>query len=190
MLEYCDYYFLCKIVVMAYLTPEEESCFYSSINNTFNCDTKCTIGVNFGIKDIFLPEVKGFVRFQIWDLNMQEHFMAVKKNYLTGANALLIVLNSKEGGLISKVQKKVSQLKTKYQLTKKTYPILVLVDKEDFHSRSRIFNSTLAKIIGVDDYFECDLKTGNMVEETFQMMAKFLTKNLIKHSIEKQILSN
>jgi hypothetical protein len=28
------------------------------------------------------------------------------------------------------------------------------------------------------------------VEETFQMMAKFLTKNLIKHSVEREILSN
>jgi GTPase SAR1 family protein len=190
MLEYCDLYFLCKIVVMTFLNHEEESRFYNIINNTFNCDTKTTIGVNFGIKDIFLPEVKGFVRFQIWDLNMQEHFMEVNKNYLTGSNALIIILNSKEGGLISKVQKKVNQLKTRYQLTKTSYPILVLVDKEDFNLRSRIFNHTLAKVIGVDDYFECDLKTGNMVEETFQMIAKLLTQNLIKHSIGRKILSN
>ena len=190
MLEYCDLYFLCKIVVMAYLTPEEESRFYNIINKTFNYDTKCTIGVNFGIKDVFLPEVKAFVRFQIWDLNMQEHFMVVKKNYLIGSNALLIILNSKEGGLISKVQKKVNQLKTKYQLTKTSYPIFVLVDKEDFHPRSRIFNHVLAKIINVDDYFECDLKTGNKVEETFQILAKLLTRNLIKDSAEKEILSN
>ena len=190
MLEYCDLYFLCKIAMMAYLTPEEESRFYNIINKTFNYDTKFTIGVNFGIKDIFLPEVKGFVRFQIWDLNMQEHFMAVKKNYITGSNALLIILNSKEGGLISKVQKKVNQLKRIYQLTKVPYPILVLVDKEDLHTRSRIFNHTLAKFIGVDDYFECDLNTGKMVEETFQMIAKLLIKNIIKRPVRRKTLLN
>ena len=163
--------------MMAYLSPEEESRFYDRINNTFNCDTKLTIGVNFGIKDIILPETNGFVRLQIWDLNMKEHFKVVEKRYLVGANALLIVLNSKEGGYLSKVQKKVDQLKTKYQITKTPYPLLVLVDKRNFHPRSRIFNQTIANFIGVDDYFECDLMTGKMVEETFQTIAKVLSRN-------------
>jgi len=190
MLEHCDLYFLCKIIMMSYLAPEEESRFYNIINNTFNYDTKFTIGVNFGIKDIFLHELKGFVRFQIWDLNMQDHFMDVKKKYLIGANALLIILNSKEGGLISKVQKKVNQLKTEYQVDKTPYPIIVLVDKGNFYPRSRIFNTTIAKIIGVDDYFEFDLTTGKLVEETFQIIAKLLAKNVINHPVRRKTLLN
>jgi GTPase SAR1 family protein len=190
MLEPCDLFLLCKIAMMAYLTPEDELQLYSVINHTFEFNTKLTIGVNFGAKEIFLPETKSIVKLQIWDIATKDCFNTVMKYYLEGASALLIVFNSKEGGLISKVQKRVNQLKTKYQISKSSYPIMVLVDKENLFPRSRIFNKTIAKVIGVDDYFEFDLKTGNMVEETFQMMAKFLTKNLIKHSVEREILSN
>jgi GTPase SAR1 family protein len=177
MLEPCDLLLLYKIAMMAYLTPEEESLLYNVINHTFEYNTKLTIGVNFGTKEIFLPETKSIVRLQIWDFEMKDCFNAVKKHYLVGASALLIVFNSKEGGLISKVQKKVNQLKTKYQIDKASYPIIVLVDKGNFYPRSRIFNKTLAKVIGVDDYFEFDLKTGNKVEETFQTIANLLIRN-------------
>ena len=177
MLESCESFLLYKIAMMAYLTPEEESQLYNIVNHTFECDTKLTIGVNFGVKEIFLPETKSIVRLQIWDFEMKEYFNAVKKYYLLGANALLIVFNSKEGGLISKVQKKINQLKTKYQIDKTSYPIIVLVDKRNFYPRSRIFNKTIAKVIGVDDYFEIDLKTGNKVEETFQIIAQSLSRN-------------
>jgi small GTP-binding protein len=63
--------------------------------NTFNLNTKLTVGIDFYTHDIpiVINGDKSFVRLSIWDFGGQEHFRSLFKYYINGANGIFVVFD-------------------------------------------------------------------------------------------------
>ncbi|MFX1328997.1 MAG: Rab family GTPase [Promethearchaeota archaeon] len=63
--------------------------------NTFNLDTKLTIGIDFYTHDIpfIIDGDKSSIRLTIWDFGGQEHFKSLFPYYVNGVNGIFLVFD-------------------------------------------------------------------------------------------------
>ncbi len=63
--------------------------------NTFNADTKLTVGIDFYTHDIpiVINGKSSSIKLSIWDFGGQEHFKSLFRYYITGANGIFLVFD-------------------------------------------------------------------------------------------------
>ncbi|MFX1354884.1 MAG: Rab family GTPase, partial [Promethearchaeota archaeon] len=63
------------------------------IRGEFRPDIQTTIGSNFFVKYVKIPQVKGFITLQIWDLAGQERFKWVRQAFYKGAKGIVYMFD-------------------------------------------------------------------------------------------------
>ena len=78
-----------RIVIVGDTTSGKTNILMKYIKNSFNCDSKHTVGVDLFSK---LLKLKGIqIKLQIWDTSGQERYKSVTTVYFKGAQGFLII---------------------------------------------------------------------------------------------------
>ncbi|GAB4326449.1 MAG: Rab family GTPase [Promethearchaeota archaeon] len=130
-----------------------------------------TIGSNFALKSVQLPEHDTSVKLQIWDLSGQVHFKAVRASFYTGGNGVIYVYD------ITRAQSLQMLASWKKEVDKHSpgIPCIVLGNKADLEERRQVSTEEGRKVaeqMGAIAFYETSAKTGQNVEEAFHVIAR------------------
>ncbi len=139
------------------------------IEGKFLANTQMTIGTNFFIKRLKIPEINSYVTLQIWDIGNQDQFALIRQNFYQGANGVIYTFD------LTRNITYFNLLKWKKEIDYtigETPSVLVgtkldITNEENVKYYSRDINEILAKLkssvyletssknnVGVDDVFE------------------------------------
>ena len=153
-----------------------------SINNTFSENYIMTIGSNFSVKSVELPEYPNYnITLSVWDLAGQEHFKDVRSPFYKGAKAIIYVYDLTR---ISSFSNILNWKKEAEKVIGSTPSILVgnkldLIRPEEKRAKEEDI-AQLMHELNTDTYFETSAKKGTNVETIFEEV----TKKIINKSQE------
>lgn len=137
------------------------------VKDHFAEDLKKTIGSNFMIKDL-VQDGKN-IRLLIWDIGGQPQFHKLRTIYFKGSNAAIGVFDITSPQTLLKIPGWISSIK---KTVKKNIPMILIGNKVDLERQiERAEAEDLAKRLGCE-YLETSAKTGENVEDAFQMITK------------------
>jgi len=145
------------------------------VENQFSKDYKPTLGASIIAKDLEVEHkgAKIFTRLVIWDIAGQEKYETVRKMYFQGAKAAIFVYDITRRPTFE-------EIKTKWikDFKKDAMPgaqFVLIGNKKDLEETRNIpaqEGEALAKEIGAIAFFETSAKTGENVNEMFELIVK------------------
>lgn len=83
--------YVCKVVVIGEAGVGKTALLRRYLDEEFTDTYLSTVGVDFRVKTLYLPEEQKQLKFQIWDCAGQERFRSITNSYYRGAQAILLV---------------------------------------------------------------------------------------------------
>jgi small GTP-binding protein len=164
-----------KITLFGSANVGKTSLIIRFIKESFSEDLKKTIGTNFLVKDIDLPEENLNARLLIWDIGGQAQFSSLRNMYFKGSNGAIGVydVTSPESllripGWVSSIKKAVGNI-----------PMILIGNKADLVDQRRVDLADaldLAKRLDCE-HIETSAKDGTNVELMFLKIAKKCYEN-------------
>jgi len=81
-----------KICIVGDFGVGKSTLLHQYLERRFISNVQSTIGSNFFVKHLKIPNVKSMVTLQIWDLAGQDHFKWVRRAFYKGAKGLRLFL--------------------------------------------------------------------------------------------------
>jgi len=134
-----------------------------------------TIGSNFAVKNLPLPELSTYVKLQLWDIAGQKHFSFVRPPFYRGASAIMYVYDITRRDSFSNIPN--WQTEVERIITGK--PFILIANKTDLADErvvSKKEGENLAQQIGALKYFETSAKDYQNIDEPFL----FITKKMLE----------
>lgn len=171
-----EYDHLMKVLLVGDSGVGKSSILLKYIDGIFTEDYMSTIGVDFKIKTVKLPNGQS-IKLQIWDTAGQERFRAMTNFYYRGANCVIIVYDvTNKGGLIS-VKTWVSQIQ---QYIPKNAKIVIVGNKSDL-DHHRVISEESGKMLAEDLgclFFETSARNGQGLNNLFTEIGTNFIKEL------------
>jgi small GTP-binding protein len=166
-----------KIVLGGEGSVGKTSLVHSFVEGKFDTDYKSTIGTSIMKKELAIRGSDAKVRFIIWDLAGQDQFKRVRQTYYQNAEAGIVVFDVTRKDTLQTVEKWVEE--TRRGSGKPDIKMIIVGNKIDLPNRQVSYEEgvALGKKLGIS-YIECSAKTGDMVNDAFEMLALALVKNL------------
>ncbi|MFX1326172.1 MAG: Rab family GTPase [Promethearchaeota archaeon] len=82
-----------KICIVGDYSVGKSTLLHRYLERRFISNVKSTIGSNFFVKHLKIPNVKSIVTLQIWDLAGQDHFKWVRQAFYKGAKGIVFVFD-------------------------------------------------------------------------------------------------
>lgn len=141
-----------------------------------------TIGTNFGMKSIDLPEhPDDKITLQIWDLAGQDQFQSVRPLFYSGAKVIVYVFD------LTRKNSLINLLKWKVEVEKiiGSIPCILVGNKLDLvnYEQKKVDKEEVDYIktkLNAICYFETSAKAGFNIENAFKESAKYLLKDVYK----------
>lgn len=146
--------------------------------NTFDLNTKLTIGIDFYTKDlpIILNEEETFVRLSIWDFGGQEQFKKLFNYYIGGANGIFMVFDLLNLQTLISLEWWYAQMKEHYPID---VPRILIGTKVDLVAEANSQKGVQDMIIrqymksyGESDFIKTSSKDDHNVEHSFKELIK------------------
>jgi small GTP-binding protein len=175
-----DYDFTFKIMMLGDASVGKTSLTIRYISGFFLEDLKLTIGVDFYSKTTNFKGKK--VKLQIWDFGGEERFRFLLSQYCKGANAAFFLYDITNSITID-------HLPDWTQIIREhsgDIPIMLVgskVDLEEFRAVPRNEGILAAKKYNLTSFVELSSKTGQNVEEAFNLMTESLFEKYTKNPI-------
>jgi small GTP-binding protein len=145
--------------------------------NSFTGSTKMTIGVDFAVHNVHVPEV-GNVTLQIWDFGGEQRFRSMLPGFCKGAAGALLIFSLIEPKSFFELEEWITIIKKNTN----NIPVLLIGAKKDLIDKSLPPEISAEEITNfktkyaLKDYLEISSKTGENVQETFKKLALFMAK--------------
>ncbi|MHA1933132.1 MAG: Rab family GTPase, partial [Promethearchaeota archaeon] len=82
-----------KICIVGNFGVGKSTLLHHFLEKRFLSNVQSTIGSNFFVKSVKIPETNSFITLQIWDLAGQDHFKWVRKAFYIGAKGIVYVFD-------------------------------------------------------------------------------------------------
>jgi small GTP-binding protein len=82
-----------KICIVGDFGVGKSTLLHRFLEKRFLSNVESTIGSNFFLKNVKIPETKSFITLQIWDLAGQDHFKWVRRAFYKGAKGIIYVFD-------------------------------------------------------------------------------------------------
>ncbi len=147
------------------------------VSGKYSEDFKMTIGVDFYTKNIEIEDIN--VNLQIWDFAGENRFKNLLPNYVIGASGGIYMYDISRFSSLSNLDGWLKVIQ-KSPLEQRSYlPIMLVGGKSDLELKGkRTIESEYAKDYGkkrnLFDFIECSSKTGENVENIFELLSRKL----------------
>ncbi len=175
--------YLFKLVIIGDASTGKSSLLRRYCENTFADKYVCTIGVDFQIKILKMPDQR-IVKLQIWDTAGQERFKVMTKSYYRSAKACLIVYDITRRETFENVRAWAEQYSQSNPTNRQS--VLILGNKKDLTEQRQVGTeegAQLAREIGCK-FCEVSAKEGG---EEINMIFDELAEYLLKQEDERKM---
>ena len=148
------------------------------VENSFANDYKSTIGTSIMKKECNFENLDSSVRFVIWDLAGQAQFARVRQNYLQNAEAGILVFDVTRRDTFESISKWHEEI----QKASETISMILVCNKIDLENQRSVSKSEgeeLAEKLKMP-YVETSAKTGENIQDAFEMLALRLIKKFVE----------
>ena len=158
------------------------------INNSFQQDSKATIGVEFFSKT-YKVNKKKVIKVEIWDTAGQERYKSITSVYYKGAKGAFIVYDITSRKSFNNIDKWIEEIKEK---TSKDIKLLVIGNKIDLNEQREISTKeALFKFKDMDiSLMEASALDDTNVNESFIEMIKIIYQDYIRRGENENDFSN
>jgi len=154
------------------------------VEGKFITETKMTIGVEFFLKEIVIDNQKYIL--QLWDFGGQERFRFFLQSYAIGAKGALLLFDLTRPMTLRYLNEWVNIVRA----AESNLPILFLGTKSDLVDRILVDDDYALEYkekLNLFDYIKISSKTGENVNEAFEMITKKIIDIIFK---KKKLLKN
>ena len=168
-----DYEYMFKIILIGSVGVGKSSLLQRYIENKFDNNYFCTIGVDFYIKIIKLKDKE--IKLQLWDTAGTEKYRSITSSYYRGSHCALIVfdLTSKDS-----FESLPTWIENYYKNCNQEFDknVIMIGNKNDLSEKRDVTQEKINDFIKLNNlvYFETSAKTGENVDESFQYIAQKL----------------
>jgi small GTP-binding protein len=147
------------------------------LSGRFKSKAEITIGSNFFVKYIKLPDVKDLITMQVWDLAGQLHFKWVRFAFYKSAKGIIYAFDLTRKNTLENLEKWKEEVES--QIGK--CPSLLVGNKIDLVNPQTeiILKEDIKKycgILGTSAYFETSAKKGTNIDDVFFRIATEMYK--------------
>lgn len=148
-----------------------KTCFFMRYSSDqFNPDHLTTIGVDYYLNEIEINN-KTKIHIQLWDTAGQERFRTITKNYIKGAQGILLVYDITKRKSFESLAAWMKQIE---EIAIENIQTLLIGNKSDMESKREISfkeGQTKAKEFNID-FYETSAKENKNIEEVLTILAK------------------
>ncbi|MFX0117005.1 MAG: Rab family GTPase [Candidatus Hodarchaeota archaeon] len=163
----------CKIILLGDGAVGKTSLISRFVEGRFEGSYKATLGVDLFHKTIKLAN--GSVTLNIWDIAGQKSFASVRSSFYQGAMGALLVFDLTRLSSFENIPMWIDDLQDSGM---HKAPVILLGNKKDLKDFRVIPKESVSEFIAssgkLADYLETSAKTGENVEEAFQLLAKLI----------------
>ena len=128
-----SYDLLFKLILIGDSCVGKSNILLKSLKNEFDPNSRATVGVEFGTKNIIINNKK--IKIQIWDTAGQERYRSITSAYYKGAKGALIVYDITRKCTFDNIDKWISDLKLNGD---KNICIVILGNKSDLDDKREV----------------------------------------------------
>jgi len=181
--------FTFKIPIVGDYAVGKTSLIHKFVQKKFAKEYKPTLGADIVLKNfsITLDDKNYAIHFQFWDIAGQSKWESLRRRYLKGSSAIIIVYDVTRlpsfYNVLGRWKEEVDNYAYDAEDLRETNPIPVLLignksDLEDIKKISTDKGMEMSKKINAFKFLETSAKEGINVDEAFIFLAKFLVKNV------------
>jgi len=170
--------FSLKILVVGEPAVGKTSVIRRFSDGTFDDNYVHTIGADFNIKVVEIPEENLDVILTVWDIGGQERFEIIRKYYYEGSNAAIVVFDLTNKDTFAEVNRWYADLASYLE----DIPIALMANKTDLTDKRVITDEQLEEMktnLNFKFYFKTSAKDGTNVHEAFRQMALLCLKGKV-----------
>jgi len=164
-----------KICIVGDSEVGKTSIIQQYLSKRFLTNAERTIGSNFFVKYLQLPEIPHLITLQVWDLAGQYHFKWVRRLFYKGAKGIIYVFDLMRKKSFNDI------LKWKGEVEKilGIVPNILVGNKVDLiNPENKLFSdeeiNKMKDNVSALHYFETSAKFGNNIEQLFSTLAQEL----------------
>ena len=182
-----EYDLLFKLILIGDSCVGKSNILLKYLKNQFNENSKTTIGVEFGTKNIIINNKR--IKIQIWDTAGQERYRSITSAYYKGAKGALIVYDITRKNTFDNIDKWITDLKLNGD---KNICIIILgnksdlIDKREINKNDGIKKAEMYKTA----FLETSALNGDNISKAFDELIEQIVinnKNMFQDDNENEI---
>ncbi len=182
-----EYDLLFKLILIGDSCVGKSNILLKYLKNQFNENSKTTIGVEFGTKNIIINNKR--IKIQIWDTSGQERYRSITSAYYKGAKGALIVYDITRKNTFDNIDKWITDLKLNGD---KNICIIILgnksdlIDKREINKNDGIKKAEMYKTA----FLETSALNGDNISKAFDELIEQIVinnKNIFQDDNENEI---
>ncbi|MFX0021582.1 MAG: Rab family GTPase [Candidatus Hermodarchaeota archaeon] len=166
-----------KICIVGDFGVGKTTLLHQYLERRFTPNVATTIGSNFFVKRLKIPNVEGLITLQIWDLAGQQHFKWVRQEFYKGAKGIVFVFDLTN----RKTFESLLDWKEEVEKVIDGFSCVLVGNKADLlDNEHKLINeeesNNLRQHLSANEYFETSAKSGNNVKEFFLKLITHMYK--------------
>jgi len=165
-----------KAIMLGSISVGKTSILGQLIDNKFNSDYICSLGVEFKLKSIPIDD-KSLVDLQIWDTCGQERFKTITRSYYISKDACILVFDLTSKKTFLDLEKWLYDINT---FGPKNILNIIVGNKYDLENQREVEFEEAEEFAKKNncDYFEVSAKTGYGLNYTFDILSRSIIENM------------
>lgn len=162
------------VIIFGDATPGREMFLQKSLTSLFVSDQTMTIGVDFEFKSLSIDGLK--IKLSIWDLGGKERFRFLLPTYARGKDGGLFLYDVTKYSSLAHMDDWLNIIR-KEQKPEDIFPIIavgIMPDEECERQVTSEEGIKIAKSRNLNGFIECNPKTGENVEKTFEALTSLM----------------
>ncbi|MFW9929828.1 MAG: Rab family GTPase [Candidatus Thorarchaeota archaeon] len=166
-----------KIVVFGDHTDKKKHLMERFVHDIFRSDSKMVIGVEFKVKNVIVNNQK--IALEVWGFGGEIRFRFLLPTYVRGARGGLFIFDITNYSSIAHIDDWLTIIKK--EITEVDLFPIICVGLQSGDKDNREVSSEegikIAKSRGLDGYIECDVETGENVDNAFKALTRLMLKS-------------
>jgi small GTP-binding protein len=143
---------------------------------SFTSSTKMAVGFDFKLMNLIVDQEE--VKLQIWDFGGQERLKSMLGNYLRGTKGVLLIYDVTNQSTLMKIDDWLDIIRKHGGDNISLLLVGIIPERVEDREVSPEKGMKLAKSKGIAGFIECNVSTGENVEEVFIILVRLILKNL------------